>query len=232
MSSQTPVTLGYWRIRGLRQPIVYCLEFAGIEYTEELYDIVPDSEGKYNFESSYKDSKWGSEVKPNSDMDFPNLPYLVDGDIKITQCKAIMSHVCRKAKVLVPTSDKSQTKMEMMVGVLGDFHMAFVRICYGGIEGALEAYLKDEKFSDWCKKLNKYFSANQFCAGDELTWCDMYMYEVLDVHMELCGAEVFAEFQELTKYHAKIGSLEKIKAYRDSERFFKRPCNNLSAKFY
>ena len=120
----------------------------------------------------------------------------------------------------------------MMVGVLGDFHMAFVRICYGGIEGALEAYLKDEKFSDWCKKLNKYFSANKFCAGDELTWCDMYMYEVLDVHMELCGAEVFAEFQELTKFHAIIGSLEKIKAYRDSERFFKRPCNNLSAKFY
>ena len=89
------LTLGYWNIRGLRTPITYCLEYAGIEYKEELYDIVPDSEGKYNFESSYKDSKWGSEVKPKSPLDFPNLPYLFDSetDTKITQMRAIMSSV-------------------------------------------------------------------------------------------------------------------------------------------
>ncbi len=32
------------------------------------------------------------------DMDFPNLPYLIDDDLKISEAFAILRHLCRKHK--------------------------------------------------------------------------------------------------------------------------------------
>ena len=227
------ITIGYWKIRGLRQPIIYCLEYTGLDYKEDFFEIVPDSDGKYNFDSSYKDSKWGSEIKPNSTLDFPNLPYLFDGETKITQMLAIMSYVCRKAKMLIPTSDKSQTQMEMMNGVIGDFRSGLVRICYGASDdNALVEYSNSEKFLDFCQKFDNYFSKNKFCAGDELTWADLNLFELLDTHKELIDVGIFKNFDNLTAFVEKIGNLEKIKIYRESDRFFKRPINNWSARFY
>jgi glutathione S-transferase len=37
MSSSSSITLGYWKIRGLAQPIRYLLEYAGLKYDEVLY---------------------------------------------------------------------------------------------------------------------------------------------------------------------------------------------------
>jgi glutathione S-transferase len=31
-------------------------------------------------------------------MEYPNLPYLIDGDVKLTETLAIMKYVCKKWK--------------------------------------------------------------------------------------------------------------------------------------
>ena len=38
---------------------------------------------------------WGPH-KFNLGLDFPNLPYLVDGDFKLTESKSIMKYLCKK----------------------------------------------------------------------------------------------------------------------------------------
>lgn len=38
--SDTEIVLGYWKIRGLAQPIRYALELAGAHYREDLYESV------------------------------------------------------------------------------------------------------------------------------------------------------------------------------------------------
>ena len=48
--------LGYWKIRGMKTPINYCLEYCDEKYSEELHELKPDSDGNYNFTSSYKES--------------------------------------------------------------------------------------------------------------------------------------------------------------------------------
>ncbi|CAJ0956965.1 unnamed protein product [Ranitomeya imitator] len=68
-------------------PIRLLLEYTATPYEEKVYVIgdAPD----------YDKSQWLDE-KEKLGLDFPNLPYLFDGDIKLTQSNTIMRYIARK----------------------------------------------------------------------------------------------------------------------------------------
>ena len=69
------LTLGYWGCRGRGASIRNLLRYAGADYKEDIYSL----EGPpYNWEA------WFGK-KFTMGMDFPNLPYLIDGEVKLTQ---------------------------------------------------------------------------------------------------------------------------------------------------
>ncbi len=63
--------LGYWKLRGLGEPIRLLLAHTGQEYEMKEYSIGP--------EPDYDKSEWLDE-KFNLGLDFPNLPYYIDED--------------------------------------------------------------------------------------------------------------------------------------------------------
>ena len=69
--------LAYWDSRGRCEPIRYMLEYLGIPYEKKVY--ANDTETRQH---------WLEIDKKNTGLDFPNLPYLIDGDVKITQTLA------------------------------------------------------------------------------------------------------------------------------------------------
>ncbi|XP_032129571.1 glutathione S-transferase Mu 1, partial [Sapajus apella] len=82
-----PMILGYWDIRGLAHAIRLLLEYTDSSYEEKKYTMgdAPD----------YDRSQWLKE-KFKLGLDFPNLPYLIDGAHKITQSNAILRYIARK----------------------------------------------------------------------------------------------------------------------------------------
>ena len=74
MASQ--LTLGYWDLRGLVSPIKYLLAYRQVDYNDKVYKIggAPD----------FDRSEWLAD-KESLGLDFPNLPYLIDGDVKLSQ---------------------------------------------------------------------------------------------------------------------------------------------------
>ena len=44
---------------------------------------------------TYDKSCW-FDIKYSLGFDFPNLPYFIDGDVKLTQTNAILRHISRK----------------------------------------------------------------------------------------------------------------------------------------
>ncbi len=60
---------GYWNTRGLGQVSRLLLTYTGQDFEQIQY-----SKGK----------KWFEDDKKNLGIDFPNLPYLIDGDFKLT----------------------------------------------------------------------------------------------------------------------------------------------------
>ena len=74
-----PIKIGYWDIRGLAEPIRMLLKHLNIEFEEKRYGFGNESEASFpNLD------EWLAE-KFTLGLDFPNLPYLIDGDFKMTE---------------------------------------------------------------------------------------------------------------------------------------------------
>ena len=71
--------LGYWDIRGLAQAIRYQLVFLGIDFVDQHLHHTEDVSSRQTW----------LDQKDTLGLDFPNLPYFIDGEVKITEHMAI-----------------------------------------------------------------------------------------------------------------------------------------------
>jgi len=213
--------LGYWRIRGLAEAIRYVLEYTKTPYVEKLYDVGPAPE--------YDRSVWlADKSSPKLLLDFPNLPFYLEGDLRITQSGAIIRHLARKNN-LCGDNETEHARVDMLEGEIIDWARAIMGICY---QDAFEEKLKNviaTVLPDFAAKFEKFLGNNKFLLGNKVTYVDFQFYTLLD------QANIMTKFlgnhAKLSAYHANIRNLPGIKEYLSSSRFFARPINNLMAKF-
>ena len=101
----------------LCEPIRLLLAYTGTDYEERT---LADR------------AEWNS-VKPKlrlEGMDWPNLPYWIDGEIKLSQSTAILRHIARQHGL----SGKSEAEMRRIDLVLDQskdfFNSTFAKMCY------------------------------------------------------------------------------------------------------
>lgn len=80
-------TLGYWCIRSRAQFLRNLLIYKGVEFEDKVYKLGPAPD--FNF------TDWLKE-KFTLGLAFPNLPYFIDEDVRITQSLAILRYLGRK----------------------------------------------------------------------------------------------------------------------------------------
>lgn len=78
--------LGYWDIRGLAQAIRYQLVYLGVDFIDHHLTHTED----VNSRQAWLDQKG------TLGLDFPNLPYFIDGEVKITEHMAIHQYIADK----------------------------------------------------------------------------------------------------------------------------------------
>ena len=78
------VTFGYWHVRGLGQVSRLLLSYTNTPFKEVIY-------------RSEEYQKWFEEDKKSIGFDFPNLPYLIDGDFKLTESAAIAKYIIKRS---------------------------------------------------------------------------------------------------------------------------------------
>ena len=78
--------LGYWRCRGVAEPIRMLLEYTKLPYRDVRYECGDRLRGVTN--------EW-DQVVAEMDLDFPALPYLVDGELRLTQVGAVLRYIAR-----------------------------------------------------------------------------------------------------------------------------------------
>jgi glutathione S-transferase len=212
-------TLAYWNIRGLAEPIRLLLVYTGTEFEDKRF-ITGDA-------PSFDKSCW-FDNKFSFGLDFPNLPYYIDGDIKLTQTNAILRHISRK-NGLEGKTDTEKDRVNMMEHQVKDFRNDFARLSYNpDFANMKEEYLKalDGKL----KAYSDFLGEQPFFAGDHVTHPDFHMYEMLWSHNKL-SQEHIQKFPKLVKFMQRIEALPKIADYVKSDKFLKTPMNNKMAAF-
>jgi len=211
--------LAYWDIRGLVEPIRLMLEHSKVDYEQKDYVCGPAP--------GFDKSCW-FDVKETLGLSFPNLPYYIDGDVKISESWAIMRHIARKTGLL-PDSEVACALADQAQGVVQDFRMSFVMMCYRpGFEENKAAFFK--QLPAKLSRFDAYLKSNKWLSGSKLTYVDFAFAEILD-QLQLMETEVFEKYPFISEYLKTFMKMENVASYRNSPRFHKFPCNNRMAKW-
>ena len=169
------IILGYWKIRGLAQQIRYLLEYIEHPYEEVLFE--------QGDAPSFSIESWTS-VKDTLGLDFPNVPYLIDGDVKLTDPLAIMIYLCNAyAPELLGSTPDQKAEIDMLHEQLRDIRKALISQCYVGVP---REALKNNAFAK-SAKIVSYTQGRKFVTGDSLTYLDfifLELYEFIDFASE------------------------------------------------
>lgn len=168
------------------------------------------------------------KLKPTLPLDFANLPYLYDGDVKISQSIAILRYLGRKYD-LWPSSESESIRVDLVEQQLVDWRGQGGGVFYNpNFEQVKDQYINGlgEKVS----ALAKFLGANDYLAGSKLTYVDFLAYEWLDVH-RIFSPGLLDSFDSLKKYTERIESIPKVKQYMESPNFMKWPINNDQASW-
>ena len=88
-SSEKPI-LGYYAMRGHGSNIKYQLAYCGVEYDMKYYQFAGEAQ-------NIQVDGWAGD-KEQLGLDFPSLPYFIDGEVKLTEPLAIHQYIAAKWK--------------------------------------------------------------------------------------------------------------------------------------
>ncbi|KAM7539417.1 hypothetical protein Aperf_G00000053092 [Anoplocephala perfoliata] len=211
--------LGYWDIRGLAEMCRLLLRYCGVEFEDKRYVCGPAPE--------FDRSDWFSK-KYTLGLDFPNIPYYIDGGFKLTQSSAILEYIA-DAHEMIPDCKKQRAILHMLQNAILDFRSSFSGLCYNPDFDKLKgAFLKG--LPDSLKLFEEYLGKKTWLTGDKISYPDFNLCELLNQLVKF-KPSCLSKFPKLKAYLSRFENLPALKDYMASNEFKTRPCNNTAAKW-
>lgn len=221
-------TLVYWNIVGLCLPIRMALVYAGVDFEE--IRIEGGDPASPDFNKAYPAAKQGKLSKL---LPFPNLPYIIDGDVKIAQTNSILRFIARKYGFVSP----NEPMTDYVCDHLTDVELTIWRLCYLQDAAAVLNWYKNDApamlatFSELIQA-----GGAPFLNGDAPRIDDFKLYCVLH---KLCAIQDDLGSEEtksvitddLLAYMKRVEELPKIKEYLAGPEHLPRPINFIAAKW-
>merc|ERR1712212_199389 len=226
--------IGYWKIRGLVGGIRVLLEHVGEEWKETMYEAHLKQGADPNDFSQWDRSEW-TNMKSTPEFQnkfaFPNLPWMKDGDVCISQSTAILKYVARKHNVGQTLTATEAWRTDLAADQITDVRSGFVGLCYG-FRTPFDKRVEycENTLKPQLKQLNAFMANNKFVAGETLTYVDFMFWEIMD-HMYRFDQTLFDGLDHLLAFKTAFETLPKVKAYITSPNFMVGPCNNKMAKW-
>ncbi|CAG0885298.1 unnamed protein product [Cyprideis torosa] len=208
--------LGYWKTSGYVAPIQHLLEYAGEPYDLKWYTVGPPPD--------LSREMWLKE-KFTLGLDFPNLPYYIDGDVKLTQSVAIMRYIARKNN-LAGKSEREKQMVDVAELQVTDLRLALANLFYRNWndEGKKAFLNPDERgtLPAYLKLLNGYLENRKFLAGDQITYPDFLLYECLEWAL-FAFPNCLDDFLKVKEFHQTMHDLPSMEKFRASDKCISRP---------
>ena len=198
--------LGYWGIKGIAEPLRYLLSYLKLSYKE----VNPSDASDWEI------------MKNEYQFDFPNLPFFVDGDIKITESDSIAMYISYKADrmELFGKPGIDSVKHRMLLDVLKELRKSLFQVAMS--ESNKDVFDKFNK-SIYEKKLgciSNFLSDKQFLLG-YITYSDFYLHYDSYIMEAICKAlereNPINKYQNLIDHAQNMKQLEGLKDYFDND---------------
>jgi len=256
------MTLGYWKTRGLAQAARVLMTYAGMEFENKMFEQTPcprpipkklfPGHPYPSIEAFEASQKCWIDVKPTvmGDYHSPNLPFLIDGGVKLTESNAILRYLGHKAvakggdlSTLMGGTPQECANNEFMIDKAMELRNLVVELGYGTFAGGTDPQFEGQDATQYWNKLaseykqgmkadsgpaslvmfEKYIGEGVYFAGNNVTVCDFHMYELLDQQRDALGSDVYEGFPKIQLFLEKFGSLPKVKEAYEK---YKLPANN------
>jgi len=192
--------LGYWAIRGLAHPIRFLFAHLGVDFEDVQYECTGSAE-----------EGWGSPwygVKGTLGLELANLPYIIHGDVKVTQSVAVLTYAAEEFGLHNDFTNGDKARALMFAEQVMDIRNPAVGLFYGGAGEA--SYVADAtgRFA----KLSAVLK-DGWLMGDKLCAADFHLAEMVDLHQKF-DASIFAGDNEcLLAYRDRLFGLDGVKEY-------------------
>ena len=155
---------------------------------------------------------WFDGKKYNMGLDFPNLPYMIDGDVKLTQSLAIMRYLGRKFGLSPSEADISRA--DNFEQVIFDLRMA--KIAYSSVDVC--DGLRTDFLGQLPKKLEEiaaFIGAGPYALGKKITYVDFLALEYLEVVARFSPDHIASS--PIAEYIYRMKNLPALKKFFASE---------------
>ena len=214
-------TLVYWKIVGLGHAIRLVLVYADVDFCDARIETGEAGTADYK-------QTW-IKAKPGLPMPFANLPYYLDGNLKMTQSNAILRHLARQHDLY----GSDTIKTDWALDELTDLQLDLARYAYAKGADALLAYVTNDlpvRFQQWVE----FLGGHEYIGGEAPSVADFKFYEwfvkIESVLDNLRGDATILP-SELVGHRERIEKLPKISEYLTSPSFLGSPLNNPHAKW-
>jgi len=226
-------TLAYWKIRGLGGPARLMLAYKNVNYKNVDYENVEPNSGDDHVD-------W-FKVKYTLNLDFPNLPYLIDhkNGLHMTESRAICRYLGRALQI-GNHKDPLQAYDEMVGDIVADLGGAFTSICYNPKFLELKGPFFQEKLPTllqpieyWLSgdtKFNKHNKSRTWLGGDILCYADFVFWETID-RLLILDKDTLQNFPTIAKYYSNFREIESVKQYLQNDPKARYEINGKSAQF-
>ena len=221
-----PYTFGYWDCKGLGHPIKQLLILLGEDFEEGLWSTPEQWIAKKN-----------EVFKGEENNALLQCPYLVDGDLIVTESTAIPYYLCQKANRgdLLGKNLVDQTRVRQLQGLAHDLYLS-TRVHFvieDRDETAEEAQVRKEKLKETAveggkthtlaQRLSEYLGEKEFLLG-YFTYADLAVTHFIQQNREAClssGAEdPYAGFPNLIALRKRVLALPELKDVDESHPHF------------
>lgn len=223
--------LVYWNLLGLVQFNRFALIQANVDFCDVRIDA--DEPSCANFRKCWMDAKAGALQDV---LDFPNLPYFLDGHgenkIALTQSNAILRHIGRRYNLM--GNPCKEHLVDMIVDELSDVESNITRRAYAHGKDAIASWYETD-IPDVMKRFLPMID-NSFLTGDQVSIADCkfysFLYKLQLIEDEMGGPKTADIMNDTVRaYMQRFEALPRIKAYMASPDYQKGPLNNRHAKW-
>jgi glutathione S-transferase len=203
--------LGYFQIQGLAEPARWSLAFLGLPYKEHN-------------PTSREDAQATIAKHP---FDFPNVPYIIDGDVYVTESSAIPIYLAQKAKrpEFLGKQGLDQVKHQELLGVANDIRDALFPMFHS--DTPVEIFkAKEEVVKRKLGLLSKFLGSKDFFLGYP-TYADLHIVNLFTILNRIATPlkvdSLVCKHENLKALQERVKALPGLKEYLASEGYQHRP---------